>query len=93
MQAIKIVSAGKAEVQNVPVPTLRDHYILVKVSAVAINPVRPPRRSSAFIHPADNNHRQTGASFKTITNHPSFQLTTITGSTLTSPLSPQPESR
>jgi hypothetical protein len=38
MQAIKIVSAGKAEVQTVPVPTLRDHYILAKVSHVAINP-------------------------------------------------------
>jgi NADPH:quinone reductase-like Zn-dependent oxidoreductase len=38
MQAIKIVSAGKAEVQTVPVPKLRDHYILVKTSHVAINP-------------------------------------------------------
>jgi hypothetical protein len=43
MQAIKIVSAGKAEVQTVPVPALRDHYILVKVNAVAINPVRASR--------------------------------------------------
>jgi hypothetical protein len=66
MQAIKIVSAGKAEVQTVPVPTLRDHYILVKVNAVAINPVRDPTRSPTFIHSADNNHRQTGAGFKTI---------------------------
>jgi NADPH:quinone reductase-like Zn-dependent oxidoreductase len=39
MQAIKIVSTGKAEVQTVPVPTLRDHYILVKVNSVAVNPV------------------------------------------------------
>jgi hypothetical protein len=38
MQAIKIVSAGKAEVQTVPVPKLRDHYILIKTSRVAINP-------------------------------------------------------
>lgn len=38
MQAVKIVSVGKAEVQNAPVPELRDHYILVKVNAVAINP-------------------------------------------------------
>jgi NADPH:quinone reductase-like Zn-dependent oxidoreductase len=75
MQAIKIVSAGKAEVQTVPVPTLRDHYILVKVNAIAINPVRAPRRSSTSRHPADHNHRQTGASSKTTTNPPSFQLT------------------
>jgi len=38
MQAIKIVSAGKAEIQSVPLPKLLDHYILVKVNAVAINP-------------------------------------------------------
>ena len=38
MQAIKIVSAGKAEVQTAPVPKLRDHYIFVKNTAVAINP-------------------------------------------------------
>jgi hypothetical protein len=38
MQAIKIVSAGKAEIQSVPLPKLLDHYILVKVTAVAINP-------------------------------------------------------
>lgn len=38
MQAIKIVSAGKAEIQTVPLPKLRDDYILVKVKYVAINP-------------------------------------------------------
>jgi NADPH:quinone reductase-like Zn-dependent oxidoreductase len=38
MQAVKIVSVGKAEIQTVPLPELRDHYILVKVQAVAINP-------------------------------------------------------
>lgn len=38
MQAIKIVSPGKAEIQTAPMPKLRDHYILVKVRAVAINP-------------------------------------------------------
>jgi NADPH:quinone reductase-like Zn-dependent oxidoreductase len=38
MQAIKIVSVGKAEIQTVPLPELLDHYILVKVNAVAINP-------------------------------------------------------
>jgi NADPH:quinone reductase-like Zn-dependent oxidoreductase len=38
MQAIKIVSVGKAEIQTVPLPKLLDHYVLVKVNAVAINP-------------------------------------------------------
>lgn len=38
MQAIKIVSVGNAEIQTVPLPKLRDNYILVKVQAVAINP-------------------------------------------------------
>jgi len=38
MKAIKIVSAGKAEIQTVSLPELQDHYILVKVNAVAINP-------------------------------------------------------
>jgi NADPH:quinone reductase-like Zn-dependent oxidoreductase len=38
MQAIKIVSVGNAEIQTVPLPKLLDHYILVKVQAVAINP-------------------------------------------------------
>lgn len=38
MQAIKIASVGKAEIQTVPLPELLDHYVLVKVNAVAINP-------------------------------------------------------
>lgn len=38
MKALKIVSPGRAEIQTVPVPRLRDQYILVKVKAVAINP-------------------------------------------------------
>lgn len=38
MKAIKIVEAGKAEVQSVPVPRLRDDYVLVKVEAIALNP-------------------------------------------------------
>jgi D-arabinose 1-dehydrogenase-like Zn-dependent alcohol dehydrogenase len=38
MKAIKIVSARNAEIQTVPVPELRENYILVKVQAVAINP-------------------------------------------------------
>ncbi|CAK4031729.1 related to zinc-binding oxidoreductase [Lecanosticta acicola] len=38
MKAIKIVEGNKAELQEVPVPKLRDDYVLVKVSAVALNP-------------------------------------------------------
>ena len=38
MKAIKIVGPGKAEVQEVPRPALRDDYVLVKVNAVALNP-------------------------------------------------------
>lgn len=38
MQAIKMVGPGKAEIQNVSVPELRDNYILVKVKSVALNP-------------------------------------------------------
>ena len=35
MKAIKIVEAGKAEIQEVPLPKLRDDYVLVKVKYVA----------------------------------------------------------
>lgn len=38
MKAIKIVGVGKAEVQDVFLPRMRDDYILVKVHAVALNP-------------------------------------------------------
>jgi NADPH:quinone reductase-like Zn-dependent oxidoreductase len=38
MKAIKVVGIGKAEVQDVPLPKMRDDYILVKVHAVALNP-------------------------------------------------------
>ncbi|KAF2157080.1 GroES-like protein [Myriangium duriaei CBS 260.36] len=38
MPALKSVSAGKAEVQTVPLPKLRDTYILAKVHSVALNP-------------------------------------------------------
>jgi NADPH:quinone reductase-like Zn-dependent oxidoreductase len=38
MKAIKIVSAGKAEVQDVSKPELKDDRVLVKVEAVALNP-------------------------------------------------------
>lgn len=35
MKAIKIVSAGHAEIQEVPLPKLRDDYVLVKTKCVA----------------------------------------------------------
>jgi len=38
MKAIKAVENGKAELQEVPVPKLKDDYVLVKVKAVALNP-------------------------------------------------------
>ena len=41
MKAITIVKDGesqKAELQDVPMPTLRDDYLLCKVKAVALNP-------------------------------------------------------
>lgn len=38
MKAIKNVGVGKAEVQEVPLPKMRDDYVLVKVHAVALNP-------------------------------------------------------
>ncbi|KAL4785044.1 chaperonin 10-like protein [Aspergillus varians] len=37
-KAIVVVEKGKAAIQDVPTPTLRDDYILVKVNAVGINP-------------------------------------------------------
>lgn len=37
-KAIVYVSKGKAEIQEVPQPKLRDEYVLVKVNAVGINP-------------------------------------------------------
>jgi NADPH:quinone reductase-like Zn-dependent oxidoreductase len=38
MKAIKNVGVGKAEIQEVSVPKMRDDYVLVKVNAVALNP-------------------------------------------------------
>lgn len=38
MKAIKIVEAGKAEIQDVPLPKVPDDYLLIKVTAVALNP-------------------------------------------------------
>lgn len=37
-QAIVIEEKGKATIQDVPAPKLRDDYILVETKAVAINP-------------------------------------------------------
>ena len=39
MKAIKVVSSGKAGIQDVAVPSLRDGEILVKVNYVAANPI------------------------------------------------------
>lgn len=52
MKAIKVVAPGKAELQSVPLPKLRDHYVLVKVACVAINPTdwyAPPSSSSKVL--------------------------------------------
>jgi NADPH:quinone reductase-like Zn-dependent oxidoreductase len=38
MEAIVIRAKGEAELRNTSVPTIRDHWILVKVKAVALNP-------------------------------------------------------
>lgn len=38
MKAIKVVEKGHAEVQTVPLPRLRDDYILVKTHSLALNP-------------------------------------------------------
>lgn len=37
-KAIVYVTKGKAEIQEVPQPKLRDEYVLVKVNAVGVNP-------------------------------------------------------
>ncbi|PNS14317.1 hypothetical protein CAC42_6830 [Sphaceloma murrayae] len=38
MKALKSVSKGESALQSVPLPTLRDDYVLAKVHAVALNP-------------------------------------------------------
>ncbi|KAK5115717.1 hypothetical protein LTR62_000806 [Meristemomyces frigidus] len=38
MKAIKNTAAGKSELQTVPLPKQRDDYVLVKTTAVALNP-------------------------------------------------------
>jgi hypothetical protein len=38
MKAIKTIANHQAQIQDVPLPTLRDGYILVKVNAIALNP-------------------------------------------------------
>jgi NADPH:quinone reductase-like Zn-dependent oxidoreductase len=44
MKAIKTISDHKSALQIVPIPTLRDDYILVKVETVALNPTDWYRR-------------------------------------------------
>ncbi|KAK4507637.1 hypothetical protein PRZ48_001372 [Zasmidium cellare] len=38
MKAIKIIEGNTAELQDVPIPKLRDDYVLCKVKCVALNP-------------------------------------------------------
>lgn len=38
MKAIKIIEDAKAELQTVPLPKMREDYILCKVNCVALNP-------------------------------------------------------
>lgn len=39
MKAIKVLGINDAKIQDVPVPEPQSHEVLVKVSAVAINPI------------------------------------------------------
>lgn len=38
MKAIKVTGRGTIEIQDVPLPKLRDDYVLCKVNRVAVNP-------------------------------------------------------
>lgn len=38
MKAVKAIAPGQAEVQDVPVPEVKDDWVLVKVKYVALNP-------------------------------------------------------
>jgi NADPH:quinone reductase-like Zn-dependent oxidoreductase len=38
MRPLKVVETGKVAIHDVPLPTLRDEYVLVKVRTVALNP-------------------------------------------------------
>jgi NADPH:quinone reductase-like Zn-dependent oxidoreductase len=38
MKALKVVSPGKTQIRRVPVPGLRDDYLLCKVNCVSLNP-------------------------------------------------------
>jgi NADPH:quinone reductase-like Zn-dependent oxidoreductase len=38
MKAVEVVEKGKAEIREVPLPKLRDDYVLFKVKSVAVNP-------------------------------------------------------
>ena len=38
MKAIKVVRLKEAEIQEVPLPKLRNDYVLCKVNQVAVNP-------------------------------------------------------
>lgn len=53
MKAIKIVQGRKAEIQGVPVPKLREDYVLVKTKAVALKPpdCSGEQERKAVVHP------------------------------------------
>jgi NADPH:quinone reductase-like Zn-dependent oxidoreductase len=38
MRALKVIGTGKLAIRDVPLPTLRDDCVLVKVRTVALNP-------------------------------------------------------
>jgi hypothetical protein len=53
MKAIKVVGIGKAEVQDVPLPKMREDYILVNTENPFLQEARPlsrPFRPSQRLH-------------------------------------------
>lgn len=38
MRALKVIGIGKLAIRDVPLPTLRRDYVLIKVHTVALNP-------------------------------------------------------
>jgi NADPH:quinone reductase-like Zn-dependent oxidoreductase len=55
IKAIKVLGDGKAEVQHVPVPALKENTVLVKVKCVALNPVDWQVPSSVLLGTSTNN--------------------------------------
>jgi hypothetical protein len=38
MRALKVIGTGKLAIRDVPLPTLRRDYVLIKIHIVALNP-------------------------------------------------------